>query len=99
MDGHSHRQVIQSSVVRLDQCVVLRRPRLLSKFMEWRESSWSVVRVHGVLSERSELCQSSRSVAIANGVWSELMRCSCNLHLLNNYQLMDTCQCKKANTL
>ena len=42
-------------------------------------SSWSCVRAHGVLSEfmeccqLSELSQSSRSVAIANGVRSELM--------------------------
>ena len=72
---------------------------MLSKFMEWRESSRGVVRAHGVLSEMSELCQSVQGVVIANEMWSELMRCSCNLHLLNNYQLMDTCQCKKANTL
>ena len=85
MDGHSHRQPIQSSVVGLDQCVVLRRPTMLSKFMVWRESSWSVVRAHGVLSEFSELGQSSRSAVIADGVWSELMRCSCNLHASMNY--------------
>ena len=67
-------QVIQSGVVGFDQCVVLTRPRILSKFMGWRESSRSVVRARGVVPELSELCQSSRSVVIANGVWSELMR-------------------------
>ena len=78
VDGYSHRQVIQSSVVGLDQRVVWRKPRMLSKFMQWRESSRSA-RAHGELSELSELClsaKSARSVVIANGVWSEFMRCS-----------------------
>ena len=52
---------------------------MLSKFMEWRESSRGVVRAHGVLSELSELCQSARSAVIANEVWSELMQCLCTL--------------------
>ena len=58
VDGHWHRQVIQSSLVGVDQCVVLRTPRMLSKFLEWRESSRSVVRSHGVLPELSQVCQS-----------------------------------------
>ena len=98
MDGHSHRQVIQSSVVGLDKCVVLRRPRMLSKFMEWRESSQSVVRAHGVLSELSELCQSARSVVIANEVWLERMLCLFNLRAFMNEETLDTCQYKNANT-
>ena len=48
MDGHAHRQVAQSSLVGLDQRVELRRPRMLSELIEWRESSQSVVRVHRV---------------------------------------------------
>ena len=57
---------------------------MLSKFIEWRESSRGVVRAHGVLSELSELCQSARSVVIANEMWSELMRGSCNLGAFMN---------------
>ena len=62
MDGHSHRQVIQSSVVGLDQCVVLRRPRMLSELMAWHSSSRSVVGAHRVMSQLTEcpVCRGSR---------------------------------------
>ena len=83
MDGHAHHRVVQSSLVGLDQCVVLRRPRMLSEVMEWRESLRSVVTAHRVLSELTELCQSSRSLVRAHRVLSELTECgqsSCDVH-------------------
>ena len=67
----------------LDQCVVLRRPRMLSDVMEWRESLRSVVTAHRVLSELTELCQSLRSLVRGHGVLSELTECyqsSCDVH-------------------